>query len=103
VPTAAASLWPALVGIGAGAISPPMLALALDHVEDPRDSADLSEWMLAIGFSIAAAGPVFIGGLRDLADRFEPGVGALAVLAATAALVAVTVPWPRPATVGIAL
>lgn len=88
-PTAAAWLWLGLLGIGVGAIFPLILALALDCAEDPLAGIDVSAWMLAIGFSMAATAPVLMGALRDLEGGFESGVGALAVLAATAAVLAV--------------
>lgn len=64
-PPPSAWLWLALVGIGVGAIFPLILALALDHDTDALEGVDLSAWMLAIGFSMAAAGPVLVGWLRD--------------------------------------
>ena len=88
-PTTAAWLWLALLGIGAGSIFPVLLALALDHADDPLEGIDVSAWMLAIGFSMAAAGPVLVGALRDATGDFEAGVGVLAALAATAAVLAV--------------
>jgi cyanate permease len=46
--------------------------------------------MLAIGFSMAAAGPVFLGALRDLAGGFEARIAVLAALAAAAEVLALT-------------
>lgn len=71
-----------------------LLALALDCAEDALAGIDVSAWMLAIGFSMAATAPVLMGALRDLAGGFESGIGALAVLAATAAVLAVTAVRP---------
>lgn len=107
-PTSAAWLWLGLVGIGVGAIFPLILALALDCADDPLAGLDLSAWMLAIGFSMSATAPVLMGALRDLSGGFKSGVGALAVLAAAAAVLAVTAfgrcdgrtaPWGYPTSI----
>ena len=89
-PTTAAWLWLGLVGIGVGAIFPLILALALDCADDHHAGIDISAWMLAIGFSMAAIAPVLMGALRDLSGGFESGVAALAVLAAAAAVLTLT-------------
>jgi CP family cyanate transporter-like MFS transporter len=96
-PTSVAWLWLGLFGIGVGAIFPLLLALALDHAANPLEGFDLSAWMLAIGFSMAAAGPVLIGALRDLTGGFGTGIGVLCSLAAAAAVLAVGALPPRRA------
>jgi hypothetical protein len=62
----------------------------VDHSGDALEGFDVSAWMLAIGFSMAAAGPVFVGALRDLAGGFEARIAVLAALAAAAEVLALT-------------
>lgn len=65
-PMTAPWLWASLLGCGAGIGFPLVLTLMLLRAPDARHAAELSGMSQAVGYSVAAAGPVVIGGLHDV-------------------------------------
>lgn len=93
-------LWMITYGISGGAILPLLfvlpIGLGVDHVE----VGEMTAWMLGIGYSLSALGPVVTGILRDLTGQFEVPMLLLFVLSITAAVVALTIPRARRNKVG---
>ncbi|MGI9557905.1 MAG: MFS transporter, partial [Solirubrobacterales bacterium] len=88
-PTSAAVLWLLLLGLGAGAVFPLLMALPLDIRSTPGAVTDLAAWMLGVGYLMGATSPLLVGALRDATDGFELPVGG--VLTAASILCAVLV------------
>lgn len=63
--------WAILGGIANGALLPLVLALPLGLSQDPAAVARSSAIMLGVGYTIAAAVPVALGGVRDLTGSFN--------------------------------
>ena len=74
-PTSAAVLWLLILGLGAGAIFPLLMALPLDIRDTPGAVTDLVAWMLGLGYVMGASSPLLIGALRDATNGFEIPVG----------------------------
>lgn len=64
-PTAAAWLWVSLLGCGFGLGFPLVLTLMVLRAPDARHAAELSGMAQAVGYAVAALGPVVIGALHD--------------------------------------
>jgi CP family cyanate transporter-like MFS transporter len=69
-PTAAPWLWIAAFGAGTGAIFPLCLALPLDLGHHEHRAAELTAWMLGLGYGISAWSPTVVGGLHDITGGF---------------------------------
>lgn len=92
-PTSAPVAWLLILGIGAGAMLPLMLALPLDMRASPTEVTDLTGWMLGLGYVIAAMSPLMIGVLRDATGSFEvPIAGVLAAAGVACGLLVLTLP-----------
>jgi CP family cyanate transporter-like MFS transporter len=94
-PTSAAALWLIAFGFGSGATLALALTLPLDLASDPGRAGELSAWMLGIGLSAGALGPVVVGALRDLDGGFAIPLGVLAAASLTHGLVALAIPRRR--------
>jgi MFS transporter, CP family, cyanate transporter len=70
VPTSASWLWPALLGCGFGIGFPLVLTLVILRAPDVRHAAELSGMTQAVGYTVAAIGPVAIGALHDLSGSW---------------------------------
>ena len=75
-PTSAPVLWFLILGLGAGAIFPLLMALPLDIRGTPAAVTDLVAWMLGLGYLMGASSPLLIGVLRDATGGFVIPVGA---------------------------
>ncbi|GAB3596472.1 CynX/NimT family MFS transporter [Angustibacter peucedani] len=69
-PEAAAWVWVALLGIGLGSGFAMGLVLFNDYSQTPAGSARLSAMVFLVSYSIAAAGPVVLGLLRDVTGSY---------------------------------
>jgi CP family cyanate transporter-like MFS transporter len=69
-PMLAPALWIVVLGYGTGAAFPLVMMLPLDLRDHPADVAELTGWMLGLGYVIAAGGPALVGVLRDLTGSF---------------------------------
>ena len=69
-PLALPVLWVLILGYGTGAAFPLAMMIPLDLHDHPADVAELTGWMLGLGYLIAAAGPALVGALRDLSGGF---------------------------------
>jgi CP family cyanate transporter-like MFS transporter len=94
-PTAAAPLWLIAFGFGSGATLALALTLPLDLASDPGRVGELSAWMLGLGLSAGALGPVVVGALRDLDGGFAIPLAALAVASLAHGLMALAIPRRR--------
>ena len=83
----AAVAWVALFALGQGGAISLALTLMVLRAPDPRRGAELSGMAQAIGYSLAAAGPVAIGALFDWSGEWDLPLAAL--VAVTAPLLAV--------------
>ncbi len=70
-PQAAPWVWVGLLGIGLGSGFALGLVLFADYSLTPAASARLSAMVFLISYSLAAAGPVVVGALRDATGSFR--------------------------------
>lgn len=80
-PTVAPWLWLVLFAVGDGPLFPLTLTLPLDVARNAAEAGALSTWTLGLGFALSAAGPVLVGGLRDLSGGFALPLAVLATCA----------------------
>ncbi|WP_167372256.1 MFS transporter [Rhodococcus koreensis] len=71
LPTLAA-VWAALVGAGGGLTLVTALTLFSLRTTHPAETAAVSAMAQAVGYLVAAAGPVLLGLLRDMTDSWGP-------------------------------
>lgn len=71
VPMGAPWVWIAILGYGLGGGFTLGLALLVDYAPDPTQSAGLSAMAFLASYSIAAAGPLLLGALRDVTGGFR--------------------------------
>lgn len=95
-PTALPWVFTVLLGAGAGGGFALGLVLLVDQASDPAESASLSAMAFLISYSVAAIGPVLLGGLRDATGSFTLPFAILAAVTA-AQLVLTTRFRPRAA------
>ena len=69
-PMAAPWLWVSLLGCGFGTGFPLVLTLMVLRARDERHAAELSGMAQSVGYTVAALGPVVIGGLHDLSGSW---------------------------------
>jgi len=72
--------WTALAGASTGALLVISLKLPLDLLDDARDVAALSGFMLAFGYWTGGAAPFVLGVLRDTSGSFDASFAALGAL-----------------------
>lgn len=89
--------WVALFALGQGGAIGLALTLMVLRAPDPKRAAELSGMAQAIGYTVAAIGPLAIGALHDWSGDWDAPVAAL--LAATVPLLAVGVLAGRARTV----
>jgi MFS transporter, CP family, cyanate transporter len=75
-------LWAVFAGFGIGATFPLTLTLPLDATHKPSEAGAVVGLMLGAGYTIAAAGPIALGAVRDLTGSFATSLWALVGLAA---------------------
>jgi CP family cyanate transporter-like MFS transporter len=91
-PTTLPVIWLAFAGFALGAILPLVMMMPLDLRDDPTDVATLTGWMLGIGYTVGAAGPAFVGALRDATGGFTVPVLVLAGVGLVMGLLALAPP-----------
>jgi CP family cyanate transporter-like MFS transporter len=79
-PELAAWVWVGLLGLGLGSGFAMGLVLFADYSVSPAASARLSAAVFLVSYSVAAAGPVTIGALRDATGSFTVPFALLLVL-----------------------
>lgn len=97
-PAAAPTLWMVLSGTGQGAGISLALMLVVIRARDPATSARLSGMAQAVGYSLAAAGPLLVGALHDVTDSWVPALWVL--LAVVVGLLVAGLGAARPRFVG---
>ena len=85
-------LWVLLFGLGNGASFAVLLVLPIDTSTDTRGVADVSMWMLGIGFMVASTGSLLTGALRDLTAGFTTALLILAAISMISAVAGLFVP-----------
>lgn len=75
-------LWAVFAGFGIGATFPLTLTLPLDATHKPSEAGAVVGLMLGAGYTIAAAGPIALGAVRDLTGSFATSLWVLVGLAA---------------------
>jgi MFS transporter, CP family, cyanate transporter len=99
VAPSSAVLWTAALGAGLGAIFPLLLVYCLDVAVDPATAGSLSAFMLFIGYTIAAVGPVGLGFARDLVGGFGVTFWILAAVSTMLVVTAIVLQlWAKPRT-----
>jgi CP family cyanate transporter-like MFS transporter len=74
-------LWAVFAGFGIGATFPLTLTLPLDATTKPSEAGAVVGLMLGAGYTIAAAGPIALGAVRDLTGSFATSLWVLVALA----------------------
>lgn len=74
-------VWAVLAGLGIGATFPLTLTLPLDVAHGPDEAGAVVGLMLGAGYTIAAAGPLLLGAVRDITGSFATSLRALVVIA----------------------
>jgi CP family cyanate transporter-like MFS transporter len=74
-------LWAVFAGFGIGATFPLTLTLPLDATNKPSEAGAVVGLMLGAGYTIAAAGPIALGAVRDLTGSFATSLWVLVALA----------------------
>ncbi|MGN6300091.1 MAG: MFS transporter [Angustibacter sp.] len=97
-PEAAPWLWVALLGLGLGSGFALGLVLFADYSLTPAGSARLSALAFLISYSLAAAGPVVVGALRDATGSFRLPFTILLVMLVPQAAAAMLLHPRRPRT-----
>jgi CP family cyanate transporter-like MFS transporter len=82
-----AVVWVVLTGIGAGAVFFLALSFFSLRAADPRSSAALSGMGQALGYLVAAVGPVLFGVLHDVTGSWRVPLAVLVGVAATHAVI----------------
>jgi MFS transporter, CP family, cyanate transporter len=76
----AAALWVALFAVGQGGAFSLALTLMVLRAPDARRAAELSGMAQAIGYSLAAAGPLAVGALHDWRGDWDVPLAALLLM-----------------------
>lgn len=97
-PQAAPWIWVALLGLGLGSGFALGLVLFADYSLTPAASARLSALAFLISYSLAAAGPVVVGALRDATGSFRLPFTILLVMLVPQAIAAMLLHPRRPRT-----
>jgi CP family cyanate transporter-like MFS transporter len=79
---AAAPLWVTLIGLATGTCFVLALSFLSLRAADARQAAALSGMAQAVGYSLAAVGPVLFGALHDVTDGWTVPLAALSIAAA---------------------
>jgi CP family cyanate transporter-like MFS transporter len=75
-------LWATVAGLGIGATFPLTLTLPLDVAREPAETGAVVGLMLGAGYTIAAAGPLALGAVRDATGSFSASLWVLVAVAA---------------------
>ena len=92
-PTLAPFIWVPLTAFGLGGAFTLAMTLPLDNTHDVEDANVWNAFVLTVGYLIAAAGPLFVGAMRDVTGSFHAPMMILIALAATMLTI---VPFLRP-------
>lgn len=76
-----AFVWTVMAGAGIGVLFPLGMALPLDVADGPKQAARTTSIVLGGGYTLAAAGPVGMGLIRDATGSFVPALVGLMVMA----------------------
>lgn len=87
-PTHLPWVWLTMFGLGTGAVFALLLTLPLDMTDDHHRVAELSAWMLGIGYLLSGTSPVLTGALRDLTGSFTVPMVLLSGLGITSGVLA---------------
>jgi CP family cyanate transporter-like MFS transporter len=82
VPTTMPWLFAVILGAGSGGGFALGLVLLVDQAQDTAQSASLSAMAFLVSYSVAAIGPVLLGGLRDVTGSFQASFAILAAVSA---------------------
>lgn len=93
-------LWIVVLGIGAGTGFPLVLTLLVLRARDVRHTAALSGMAQAVGYALAATGPLALGALHDLTGSWTAPLVVLAAIGVPELVVALAA--SRPGFVGAA-
>jgi CP family cyanate transporter-like MFS transporter len=74
-------VWAVFAGFGIGSTFPLTLTLPLDATRAPSEAGAVVGLMLGAGYTIAAAGPIALGAVRDLTGSFATSLWVLVALA----------------------
>jgi MFS transporter, CP family, cyanate transporter len=96
-PTTLAPISLPMFGLGTGAVFALLLTVPLDMADDHHRVAELSAWMLGIGYMFSGLAPVLTGALRDLTGSFTTPMVLLAVLGIASGALVRVVPQHVPA------
>ena len=96
-PTTLPWLWLTMFGLGTGSVFALLLTLPLDMADDHHRVAELSAWMLGVGYLFSGLSPVLTGALRDLTGSFSMPMILLAALGIASGVLVRTVPRHVPA------
>lgn len=90
--TTGAWIWLTMFGLGTGAVFSLLLSLPLDLTDDPAEVADLSAWMLGLGYLLAGIAPIMVGALRDSTGDFAVPFAVLGACGIASGLLALLAP-----------
>jgi CP family cyanate transporter-like MFS transporter len=90
--TTGAWVWLTMFGLGTGAVFSLLLSLPLDLTDDPAEVADLSAWMLGLGYLLSGVAPILVGALRDATGDFAVPFTLLGVFGIGSGLLALLTP-----------
>lgn len=87
-PAATAWIWVSLAGAGSSGVFAAILILFALRTDTPQQAASLSGMAQAVGYAIAAFGPLGMGVLHDRLGSWSAAVGLLTALAAAECVLA---------------
>jgi len=93
-PEAAPVLWLVAVGGGGGSALALQLALPIDLRASAEGVAQLTAWMLGLGYMLSAISPTAVGVLRDATGGFTVPITGLGLLSLIGIAVALLLPPP---------
>lgn len=94
-PTSAPYLWVIILGIGQGAAFPIALTIVVLRTRTAEATQQLSSMAQAIGYLVAAFGPLLVGALHAMTGSWTPPLGALLVLCVPQLLFGLAAAKPR--------
>ncbi|RBY84137.1 MFS transporter [Blastococcus sp. TF02A-30] len=94
-PDAAPVLWALLYGIGTGASFPLAMLLVLQRTRDAAQTGRLSAAAQAVGYLLAATGPLAVGLLHEASGGWEAGLVLLVAVTVLQVLAGIAAARPR--------
>lgn len=92
-----AHLVAAIIAFGTGGAFSLALTLPLDHTTTPEETSSWNAFVMLVSYTIAAAGPMAVGRLRDASGDFG---SSLWMIMAVSGLMLATTPFLRPPDTG---